>query len=115
MSRSPRPALRWWLRPPFWLWLGAAALVVGAGFAFYTEFWMLLAAAPVFIALGVAAWIAIVARVHARARDGRGTAAEFDALLRDYLPFAAPLTLDALRERYLAAAAVAASPSLPGN
>lgn len=110
MSRSRRPALRWWLRPPFWLWLGVAALVVGGGLAFYTEFWMLLAAAPVFIALGVAAWLAIVVRVHARASDGRGAADGFEALLRDYLPFEAPLTRDALRERYRAAAAARTEP-----
>ena len=50
--RPSRPVLQWWLRPSVWLWVGAGALVVGAGFAFYTEFWMLLAAAPVFVALG---------------------------------------------------------------
>lgn len=95
-----RPALRWWRRPPVWLWAGAGALVVGAGFAFYSEFWMLLAAAPVFLLLGVACWVAVVLQVHRRARDGRGSDADFDALLRDYLPFAAPLTRDALRARH---------------
>ena len=70
--RPSRPVLQWWLRPSVWLWVGAGALVVGAGFAFYTEFWMLLAAAPVFVAVGIAAWVAIVVRVHRRARDGAG-------------------------------------------
>lgn len=103
MSRS-RPVLAWRLRPSVWFWTGAAALVIGAGFAFYSEFWMLLAIAPVFIVAGIVAWVAIVVRVHRRASDGAGSAAEFEALLRDYLPFAAPTTCDALRERYRAAA-----------
>ena len=104
--RPSRPVLQWWLRPSVWFWVGAGALLLGAGFAFYTEFWMLLAAAPVFVAVGIAAWVAIVVRVHRRARDGAGTEAEFEALLRDYLPFAAPTTCDALRDRFRAAAHV---------
>lgn len=103
--RKSRPALRWWLRPPVWLWAGVGALVIGAGFAFYSEFWMLLAAAPLFLVVGIACWVAIVVRVHRRVGDGRGTEAEFEALLRDYLPFAAPITCDELRERYLVSAA----------
>lgn len=101
-----RSVLAWWLRPVTWFSAAAVALVVGGGLAFYTEFWMLLAAAPLFIALGVAAWITIVVRVHGRARTGTGTGAELDALLRDYLPFQAPTTIEALQERWRAAGRV---------
>lgn len=100
---APRAVLAWWRRPVTWFAAGAVAIVVGVGLAFYTEFWMLLAAAPVFVALGIAAWIVIVTRVHRLARDGGGTSAQFEALLRDYLPFAAPTTLETLRERWRAA------------
>ena len=104
--RPSRPVLQWWLRPSVWLWVGAGALVVGAGFAIYTAFRLPLAAAPVLGAAGLPASVAIVVRVHRRARDGAGTEAEFEALLRDYLPFAAPTTCDALRDRFRAAAHV---------
>ena len=100
LMTDKRSVLAWWLRPVTWFSAAAVAIVVGGGLAFYTEFWMLLAAAPLCIALGVAAWIAIVVRVHGRARTGAGTAAELNALLRDYLPFQAPTTIEALQARW---------------
>lgn len=105
LMTAKRPVLAWWQRPVTWFSVAAVAIVVGVGLAFYTEFWMLLAAAPLCIALGVAAWIAIVVRVHGRADSGAGTEAEFDALLRDYLPFKAPTTIESLQDRWRAASA----------